>query len=107
MLRRNIIFGFLGQAGLLFLSLISTRLIFKELGADVLGIINFAVIGTAFLILFADMGIAPTITREVAAHRKEDIDYARNLIGSMSMLAWLRAGLIRRMDSVIHHLCKL
>lgn len=87
-LRHNILSGLIGQGAVMFLSLISTRLVFRELGADVLGIISFAVALTFFFICLADMGMSILVAREVAVHRKEDIDYARNLIGSMSMLAW-------------------
>jgi O-antigen/teichoic acid export membrane protein len=70
------------------LSLVSTRLIFKGLGPDVLGVIYFSMTVTSFVITLSDMGVSHTITREIAANRHKDIGYVTALIGSTSVLAW-------------------
>lgn len=77
-----------GQAILTVLSLVSTHLIFRKLGADILGVIFFATTVTSVLIILSDMGLSPTVTREIAAHRRNDDRYVYDLIGSSSALAW-------------------
>lgn len=87
-IKRNILFGLVGQGALLLMSLVATRLIFKELGAEVLGVISFAVTLTFLLISLSDMGISLVVTREIAAHHGVDRSYVRDLISSVSVLAW-------------------
>ena len=88
MIRRNIVFGLLGQGVLLLLSLIATRFVFHELGAEVLGIISFAVTLTFLFITLSDMGMSLLIGREVAAHRRRDMAYVRELVGAVVALSW-------------------
>jgi len=88
MIRRNILSGLLGQGMIMLLTLISTRLVFRELGSDVLGVIYFAMTVTSLVITLSDMGVSHTITREVAAHREKDSDYVSALMGTASSLAW-------------------
>ena len=87
-LRRNITANMFGQGILMILSLVSTRLIFKGLGPDVLGVIYFSMTVTSVVIIMADMGVSHTITREIAANRYRDAGYVTALIGSTSVLAW-------------------
>ena len=87
-LKRNITANIIGQGILMILSLISTRLIFKGLGSDVLGVIYFSMTVTSFVITLSDMGVSHTITREIAANRHKDAGYVTALIGSTSVLAW-------------------
>jgi O-antigen/teichoic acid export membrane protein len=92
LIRRNIFFGLLGQGLLIFLSLISTHLVFKELGAEVLGIMSFALTATFLMIAFADMGSSVLVAREVAAHRHGNMIYVRELTSSVAFLSWLMFG---------------
>lgn len=87
-LKRNIAANMIGQGILMILSLVSTRLIFKGLGPDVLGVIYFSMTLTSFVITLSDMGVSHTITREIAANRHKDVGYVTALIGSTSVLAW-------------------
>lgn len=70
------------------LSLIATRLIFHELGDEVLGIIYFSVTVTFALIALSDMGISPTISREVAVYRHSEPSYVQDLVRTTSLLLW-------------------
>ncbi len=89
MIRRNIVFGIFGQGLLLLLSLIATRFVFHELGAEVLGIISFSVMLTFLFIALSDMGMSLLITREVAAHRNHDRHYVEELVRSVTAVSWL------------------
>jgi O-antigen/teichoic acid export membrane protein len=88
MLKRNIVYSALGQAIILLLGLLSTKFIFKELGAEILGIINFSLIISSLLISLMDLGISPVVTREIAAHRFQDLQYIKDIVGTASFLAW-------------------
>ena len=70
------------------LSLVSTRLIFRQLGAETLGIISFAVTLTFLFVAIADMGISMVVTREVAAHRETNPGYVVRLTESVSVIGW-------------------
>lgn len=89
-LKRNILSNMSGQAVLMVLSLVSTHLVFHKLGADVLGVIYFSVTVTFVLITLSDMGLSPTVTREIAAHRLSDRRYVSDLVGSSAALARAR-----------------
>ena len=91
-LKRNIISNMCGQAILMVLSLVSTHLVFHKLGADVLGVIYFSLTVTFVLIILSDMGLSPTVTREIAAHRHNDSSYVSDLVGSSSVIAWIAYG---------------
>lgn len=88
-LRRNISANFAGQTVLVLLSLAATHLVFRNLGADILGIITFAGIVTSVLIVLADMGLSTTITREYAATCQRDQAYASDLVGSVLLVVWI------------------
>jgi hypothetical protein len=88
MLKRNIVYSLGGQGLVMVLSLIATRLIFHELGDEVLGIIYFAVTVTFALIVFSDMGISPTISREVAVYRHSEPSYVQDLVRTTSLILW-------------------
>lgn len=89
MIKRNIVFGIFSQGLLLLLSLIATRFVFRELGAEVLGIISFSVTLTFLFIALSDMGMSLLITREVAAHRNRDPHYVEGLVRSVAAVSWL------------------
>lgn len=88
MLKRNIAYSLAGQGLSMILSLVATRFVFRELGADVLGVIYFAITATHLFIVFSDIGVSPTITREVAAHRATNLDYVASLISTASTIMW-------------------
>lgn len=88
-IKKNIIFGIIGQGLLLLLSLIAARFVFRELGAEVLGIISFSVTLTFLLITLSDMGMSLLITREVAANRHHDRQYVEELVGTAATISWL------------------
>jgi len=81
MLKQNIIVGIVFQGLLLLLSLIATRFVFRELGAEILGIISFCLALTALFITLSDMGLSVFIAREVAAYRHRDALYVEELVG--------------------------
>lgn len=93
MIKRNILFGLASQAVLLGLALVSTRLVFRELGAEVLGLIQMAVVMSMLLLSVSDVGMSIVLTREVAAHRRSDMGYVRDLTSSTLLIAWLACGL--------------
>lgn len=87
-MRRNVFYGLMCQGGLLLLTLVSTRLVFKQQGPEVLGAIGFAVLATSLLIFLVDAGITPTVTREVAAHAALEPKYVRDLFETATFLGW-------------------
>ena len=87
-LRRNVFYGLIGQGGLLLLTLVSTRLVFKQLGPEALGVIGFAVLATSLLITLLDAGMTPTITREVAAYSTLEPKYVSDLFKTSAFLGW-------------------
>jgi O-antigen/teichoic acid export membrane protein len=89
LIRRNIVIGILAQGMLLLLSLVATRLVFHELGGEVLGLLSFAVALTFLFITLSDMGLSVFITREVAAHRKHDRQYVQELVGTAAAFSWV------------------
>jgi len=91
-LKRNILSNMSGQAILMVLSLVSTHLVFHKLGADVLGVIYFSVTVTFVLITLSDMGLSPTVIREIAARRHSDSNYVIDLVSSSSVMAWIAYG---------------
>ncbi len=66
----------------------STRLVFKQQGPEVLGAIGFAVLATSLLIFLVDAGLTPTVTREVAAHSALEPKYVRDLFRTSAFLGW-------------------
>lgn len=88
MIKRNILIGLVGQGGLLVLSLLATRLVFRELGGEVLGIISFSITLTFLFIAISDMGLSLLVTREVAANRHSDAPYVEALVRMVGALSW-------------------
>jgi len=89
MLKQNIIVGIAFQGLSLLLSLIATRFVFRELGAEVLGIFSFSFVLTAFFITLSDMGLSVFIAREVAAYRHRDGLYVEELVGGAIIISWV------------------
>src|SRR5690348_13560455 len=85
---RNIVYNFAGQGLLLLLGLVAVRFVFRQLGADALGIIYAAATVSAVLSGVLELGVSATIVREVAAHVEHDLGYVRRLIRTGSLLYW-------------------
>jgi O-antigen/teichoic acid export membrane protein len=85
---RNIIYNFAGQGLLLALGLVAVRFVFRQLGADALGIIYAAATVSAVLSGVVELGVSVTIVREVAANVDSDLGYVRRLIRTGSLLYW-------------------
>ena len=87
-LSKNIIYNLLGQGLLLILGFVAVKFVFKQLGADALGIIYFTLTLNAVLGAVLEMGVCSTATREVAAHFKDEPDYIRDLVRTGSLFYW-------------------
>ena len=88
-LGKNIITSFVGQGILLVSSFISTHVIYHHLGRDVLGLLNFSLLITSFLVSFLDFGISVVATRELAAYRSTRPEYTESIIRSLSFISLL------------------
>jgi O-antigen/teichoic acid export membrane protein len=88
-LRRNVLAGFIGQALLLVLSLVSTRLVFRNLGDEVLGLISMALMCAMALSVLTEAGMAVLITREVASSRMGKTEYLHGVVGTFSCISWI------------------
>ena len=88
-IKRNIFWSFIGQGVLIVLSLIATRFIYTQLGAEVLGILNFSIIVSSLFLTFTDMGMSLVVGREVAAFRNKDRQYVVQLAGMVSLISWI------------------
>lgn len=87
-LKRNILHSIVTQVVTMIVTLVSTKLVFASLGAEVLGIVNFAVMITFLLILVADLGLTQMLTREVSAHRNDGNGYVVSFIRAVSLITW-------------------
>ncbi len=87
-LSKNIIFNLFGQGMLVLLSFVAAKFIFAKLGQDALGIIYFALMLNSLLVVFLEMGISSTMTREVSRFAREDPAYVKKLIQTSSFLYW-------------------
>jgi O-antigen/teichoic acid export membrane protein len=85
-LARNIVYNLAGQGLLLGISVLAARYIFRQLGAEAYGVISFALILNAFVLVALDLGIAATTTREMAMNRERDPDRAVRLIRTATTL---------------------
>lgn len=86
---RNVLYNFAGQGLLLVLGLVAVRFVFRQLGADALGIIYAAATVSAVLSGVLELGVSATIVREVAANAVSDPAYVRQLVRTGSTLYWL------------------
>ncbi len=93
-LNRNLIAGIGDSAWTAILTLAVIPLYLKFLGVEAYGLIGFFVtLQSIFLLL--DLGLAPTINREVArCTASGNMQDARNLLHTLSVLYWCMAGLI-------------
>lgn len=93
-LSKNILYNLFGQGSLLILSFVAVRFVFKQLGADGLGILYFSLVLSTILSAAMEMGIGSTTLREVSANWPEESAYIRDLIRTASLLFWAIYGLL-------------
>lgn len=91
---RNIIFNLAGQALIVALGFMGTRLVFLRLGEESLGILYFALAVYAVFTPIVDLGVSSTIVREVAAHRDTDQDYIVSLVQTGTLFYWCSYALL-------------
>jgi O-antigen/teichoic acid export membrane protein len=87
-LARNIAYNILGQSLLMLLGFVGVRYIYRGLGGEVFGIIQFTATMRAILYTVLGMGVSSTTTREVSVHFKDEPAYIRDLIRTTSFLCW-------------------
>lgn len=77
-----------GQVVLLILGFVAARFVFRQLGADALGVIYFTLALNVLLTNALAMGICETTVREVSSHFKSEPGYIANLLRSASLFYW-------------------
>jgi O-antigen/teichoic acid export membrane protein len=87
-LSKNIIFNLIGQALIVGLGFMGTRLVYRQLGEEALGILYFALAVYAVLTPLLDMGISSTVVREVASHLNMDSGYVVRLTRTSTLFYW-------------------
>ncbi len=88
-LARNVTYNLAGQGLVLLLSFIAVRFIFRRLGSDAFGIIQFSLVVTLVLTSALELGISSTTVREVSRHSDSEPDYVTRLIRTASLLYWV------------------
>ena len=73
---------------MLLFSLIAVRFVFRQLGADVFGILYFSITLTAIITTVLELGISATTVREISRHYASDPGYARAFIQTASSIYW-------------------
>jgi len=86
---KNIIYNLVGQALIVALTFWGTRLVFRQLGDEVLGILYFAIATNNVLIQVLDLGVSSTIIREVSRHISSDREYVIQLTRTSVLFYWL------------------
>jgi len=93
-LKRNFLVGLFGSVWSALLSLAVVPLYLKYLGTEAFGLIGFFVTTQALLQLL-DLGLSPTINREVArGHATGEMRDASNLLHTLSVVYWFMAAVI-------------
>lgn len=87
-LSRNIAWNLGGQALLVILALLAVRLVFRRLGADVVGLILFTQTVNLVLVSLLELGIVAITVREVAAHFAGDRGYVDRLLRTAGLFYW-------------------
>ena len=73
---------------LLMLGFVAARFVFRQLGADALGVIYFALALNVLLTNALAMGVCETTVREISSHFKSEPGYIADLLRSASLLYW-------------------
>jgi len=93
-LRRNLLAGLVNSAWSAIIGLAVVPFYIKYLGIEAYGLIGFFVTFQTILQLL-DMGLAPTINREVArCHATKNMQSARNLLHTLAVIYWMMAIII-------------
>jgi len=87
-LTKNILYNLAGQSLLLALGFVAVRYVFRQLGADSLGIIYFASTLNAVLCPILDMGMGSTTVREISVHAVSEPSYVHDLLRTLSSFYW-------------------
>ena len=85
---KNIIFNITGQALIVGLGFVGTRLVFRQLGEESLGILYFALAIYTVMTPLLDMGLSSTLVREVASHMNTDPEYVSRLTRTSTLFYW-------------------
>jgi O-antigen/teichoic acid export membrane protein len=88
-LARNILFNVAGQGLVLVLGFVAVRFIYRQLGADAVGIVFFALTLNAVITSTMDLGISSTIVREVAARYRSSPHYVHRLLSTAGFFYWV------------------
>lgn len=91
---KNILFNLIGQVLIVALGFWGTRLVFRQLGDEALGILYFAIAIYAVLTPIIDLGISSTVVREVASHVDNDREYVVRLTRTSALLYWVSYALL-------------
>lgn len=94
-LKRNLLANYIGQAWVGLMGLAFLPLYIKHLGAEAFGLIGLCASLQAWLTVL-DVGMAPTISREMArfSGTRSDADAIRDLLRSIELIAVLIAGFV-------------
>ncbi len=87
MLRRNVLANVLGGSWAALLALVLIPVQVRILGVEAYGLLAFLA-STQVLFSIFDLGLSPTITREVAKDTSADLLRTRELVRSLSVLYW-------------------
>jgi O-antigen/teichoic acid export membrane protein len=93
-LSRSFLFGIANSIGMLFVGLVVVPFYLAYLGVEAYGLVGFFVM-TQSLLLLLDLGLAPTISREVARFSAfGKLPEVGDLLHSLATIYWLIAALI-------------
>jgi len=87
-LSRNIAWNLAGQVVLMVLALLAVRLVFRRLGADVVGLILFTQTVNLVLVSVLELGIVAITVKEVAAHFARDREYVGRVLRTAALFYW-------------------
>src|SRR3954449_8259317 len=86
---RNIVVNLAGQVLLLVLGLVAVRFVFRQLGAESVGIIYFAQSISVILTSLLDLGISSSVLREAAIHYAARRRYVEMLLRTAATFYWV------------------
>ncbi|CAM7547114.1 oligosaccharide flippase family protein [Escherichia coli] len=94
MLRRNVVFNYLGQFYISLMGICIFPLYLRYIGEEAYGLIGFFVLLQTWMLLF-DLGMSPTLSRQVAiTNANNDFDFLRKLMRSLESVFFFIALII-------------
>lgn len=87
-LSRNILYNLTGQSLLLALSFVATRVTYRQLGDEALGLIYAGYMLNTVLVSALVAGLSRTVVREIAHNLKHNAPYVDALIRTANLLFW-------------------